>query len=72
MSKDGGPAFPMAVDCSSYQIGMSLRDYFATFAMQGMVIAVGMDGHDAVIAPGPIAEDAYKMADAMLAERGRE
>lgn len=40
--KDGGPAFPMAVDCSpgtrtEYQIGMSLRDAFAIAALQGAV-----------------------------------
>ncbi|MFY0403313.1 hypothetical protein ACOMDP_11825 [Pantoea dispersa] len=65
MSKEtGGPAFP--VPDSEYQIqdtGMTLRDYLAAKAMQGM-LANG-------IALGEIPLYAYEIADAMLAVRGQ-
>jgi hypothetical protein len=41
---------------------MTLRDYFAAKAMQGMMDSVCSDEY--------IARAAYKMADAMLAARG--
>lgn len=50
--------------------GMSLRDYFAGLAMQGLV-AQSMGS--ASSSPADIgAEYAYAMADAMLAEREKE
>jgi len=66
----GGPAFPRApfeyIDngsgldwAVSEQSGMTLRDYFAAKAMQMMA------GHSFE----RIAEDAYKLADAMLKAR---
>ena len=66
MSKknDGGPAFPhhftqdSVGDCK----GMTLRDYFAAKAMQGMVTS-----RENVSRAG--ASLAYQMADAMLAAR---
>jgi hypothetical protein len=50
--------------------GMTLRDYFAAKAMQGIISASGADrrveyDEDAV------ADNAYRMADAMLKERER-
>lgn len=66
MSKieDGGPAFPhsrLGSDCD----GMSLRDYFAAKAMQGVLMNPGgLDMHDP-----EIAEAAYEMADSMLRAR---
>lgn len=66
---DGGPAFPLAEpgDCVSASEGMSLRDYFAAKAMQGLLAqscgtAFGSD-------PIHGAQYAYQMADAMLAAR---
>ena len=64
---DGGPAFPVTTDHGSvYPLpGMTLRDYFAAAAMQGMLgVNSPLDfTHRA------FALDAYKYADAMLAER---
>lgn len=57
----GGPAFPVA----GYQ-GMTLRDYFAAKAMEGFLAAP-----DTGWLEEEIAEQAYKMADAMLKERGQ-
>lgn len=74
MSKsNGGPAFPsegfVCSDGIKYD-GMTLRDYFAAKAMQGIIVAVGenmrKDPHQMV------AWDAYRFADAMLAEREKE
>lgn len=48
---------------------LSLRDYFAARAMQGMVMAVGLDGHEAEVDPTGVAKDSYAMADAMLKAR---
>ena len=77
--RHGGPAFPMreerhepitaditAVTPGEWP-GMSLRDYFAAKAMQAMVSTVPVEGQE--IQCNPIAEDAYKMADAMLRAR---
>ena len=60
---DGGAAFPVA---HSYliQSGMSLRDYFAAKAMAAVAIENYTESEIAVWA--------YKMADAMLAERVKE
>jgi hypothetical protein len=87
VSRDGGPAFPeisttletvgSGGDYTSYPNvessgGMTLRDYFAAKAMQGM--AAGIHWHDSIDKEdGHIelaAETAYAMADAMLAARG--
>lgn len=61
--KDGGPAFPGAVDTCAPP-GMSLRDYFASQAL-GLWdrTRYGADNGQA------IAKLAYGIADAMLAER---
>jgi len=74
MNKEtGGPAFPNKQEYSEhgnswfqYETGMTLRDYFAAKAMQGVV-------------PGKMWKDweeivraAYGIADAMIAERAKE
>ena len=79
--RDGGPAFPLAAVMPTATFdgqtwwhtqhipanpGMTLRDYFAAAAVQGMMARVG--AHDAYI----VAHDAYILADAMLAERAKE
>lgn len=74
----GGPAFPIqsvsqnqstgeTVTHQAYESGMTLRDYFAAKAMQGLIAqsmgtALGSD-------PKFAAEYAYATADAMLAAR---
>lgn len=61
------PAFPVfpegATGHASAFRGMSLRDYFAGQALAGMLAHLGLFGDDG------IADDAYKIADAMLAAR---
>lgn len=47
------------------QSGMTLRDYFAAKAMQGMCADPSTSGRKG----SDIAEEAYQMADAMLAAR---
>lgn len=77
---DGGPAFPLAVavspsddlQCSadvSGGIGMSLRDYFASASITGVLRRDGAFGrtHKCDI----VARMAYEMADAMLAQRAK-
>ena len=61
---DGGPAFPESGERgkASGGEGMTLRDYFAAKAMQGMVA-----NPENVSRAG--ASLAYRMADAMLAAR---
>lgn len=67
---DGGTAFPFFDDrvMNSPEYGMTLRDYFAAAALQGIVSAVP---HLAQVAPGDVAEEAYMFADAMLQERAK-
>lgn len=44
--------------------GLPLRDYFAAYAMNGIVRIT-----DKQMTPDEMAEDAYKIADAMMARR---
>lgn len=66
-----GPAFPCASDVNpeGNQSGMTLRDYFAAKAVNGILSAAGdIDGavqYDA----DRVARSAYEMADAMLTAR---
>jgi hypothetical protein len=62
MSKkpDGGPAYPTAA-----RGGMSLRDWFAGMALQGM-LANGIGGSREFYSA-----NAYSLADIMLAERDK-
>ena len=85
---NGGYAFPVpmvARPCgdgttiveSAYDGGMTLRDYFAAAAMQGMVTGVcgSLSGEFSSYAKGPcnaeIADRAYVLADTMLRERDK-
>ena len=64
MKDDGGPAFPRVEGEHFFGAdGMSLRDWFAGLAMQG-ILASGDDNDSKVIAIG-----SYGVADAMLDER---
>ena len=62
--KDGGYVFPTAVDDSEYA-GMSLRDYFAAKAMQGILA----NPESVIQTYESGAKEAYEMADAMLKAR---
>lgn len=62
---DGGPAFPVKQPLSSDALGMTLRDYFATYAMTAIV---SLDR----TCKAETAETAYEIADAMLAARGKK
>lgn len=81
MHNDGGPAFPMIRDQRytpdwDHEPGMPLRDYFATEALSVVATLMAAGLHE----PGPteqrgaafIAASAYRIADAMLAERSKE
>ena len=77
MSKqnDGGPAFPIPIisqnsstgETTSWQTegGMTIRDYFAAKAMQGMCADPNFMPNEYVV----VTEMAYEMADAMLKAR---
>lgn len=65
---DGGPTFPVGSGDIRDPIGMTLRDYFAAKAMQGL-LAAQIYGFNDRPANGPFASMAYEMADAMLAAR---
>lgn len=64
----GGPAFPTLEEHGFNQgePGMTLRDYFAAKAMQGMLAATP---HDHAFDSESIVEAAYETADAMLKAR---
>ena len=67
----GGPAFPLVFDDDTKATreifsGMSLRDWFAGMAMQGMI---AKDTEPSPEQVPIIVKSAYIMADAMLKER---
>jgi hypothetical protein len=57
----GGPAFPSPA-LQTFKEGMTLRDYFAAKAMQGIVSNGDVD-------PQKISQASYIIADAMLKAR---
>lgn len=78
--KEGGPAFPVsdlfgmepASPDHAFRLasGMSLRDYFAAKAMQGLILnSQGTQGYDFALIQSTGAELAYEFADAMLKAR---
>ena len=60
-TNDGGPAFP--ADFQLYSTGMTLRDYFAAAALQGILANGGGASWD------DDATHAYLCADAMIKAR---
>lgn len=74
---DGGPAFPVTVnqvplngEHSEIELehsGMSLRDWFAGMALQGLLVNTP-DGNNGV----EVCLTAYKTADAMIAIRHKK
>lgn len=75
MSKEtGGPAFPGGRrfelgDGWQSEEGMTLRDYFAAKAMQGILSNPGQLDNVNEDAAKWVTRDAYKVADAMLKAR---
>jgi hypothetical protein len=77
MSKDtGGPAFPVSYDHHTFEpshvdeakrlmSGMTLRDYFAARALQGLCA----DPNTADATRENLVAECYELADAMLAAR---
>jgi hypothetical protein len=68
--KDGGPAFPgpdQAEQTVDINEGMTLRDYFAEGALQGICAHVDSWGLGSA---QQIADKSYELADAMLRARG--
>lgn len=67
------PAFPSATQHYVQNIGMSLRDYFAAKAMQGMLSSWYSVGdnyeHNGLVSEKIISKESYKIADAMLKAR---
>lgn len=64
------PAFPSDITLGQarfIQYGITIRDYFAAAAMQGMITRTASYGD----CPEKMAPYAYKYADAMLAERSK-
>lgn len=83
--KDGGSAFPVIFEAKSdetegvryYDLrgetGMSLRDYFAAQAMQGIVSSpMYLSQNRSVFDRSYVAEQAYQVADAMMKARLKE
>lgn len=70
MKPDGGPAFPIADSRDKWMQGMSLRDWFAGMAVEGLM---ANSKWAAVETPWPeyAAKEAYEIADAMLKERDK-
>lgn len=74
-TNDGGPAFPVLHSVDGNWVkeplqefrGMTLRDYFAAKAMQGMAA----DPNFGTTGPEVIAKFAYAWADYMLQERSK-
>ena len=66
---NGGPAFPAHhFDLADNEHGMTLRDYFAAALMQG-ICGSGEAAPTQQMHFDNIAEDSYRMADAMLKAR---
>lgn len=63
-TNNGGPAFPANTNNAWCEPGMTLRDYFAAKAIQGLLAAPDTHGDFDVFA-----QNAYEFADAMLRAR---
>jgi hypothetical protein len=71
------PAFPRPLSVDNFNpdisypahVGMSLRDYFAAKAMQGIFASNAEHDHEDEHIFDAVAEAAYKQADAMLKAR---
>lgn len=70
MKETGGSAFPrefaVGNGVRAIEPGLTVRDYFAVQAMNGVISGTEID-----LAPEHIAKVAYVVADAMLKERSK-
>ncbi len=74
-TNDGGPAFPFVMCDGKYYRGMSLRDWFAGMASQGILACAGphLAGEgEGALRWASVAEGAYSLADAMMAQREKK
>jgi len=73
MTKDtGGPAFPAPAGVAHItEQGMTMRDYFASKCMQGILAGSGDEDGFVSYDADALAEQAYVMAEAMLVARGK-
>ena len=70
ITNTGGPAFPAPAGVSHItEQGMTLRDYAAIKAMQGILASNTEHEHEDAHIFDAIAEASYKQADAMLKAR---
>ena len=66
----GGSAFPTEATSATFaSSGMTLRDYFAAKAMEGLYASNTEHDHEDAHIFDAVAEAAYKQADAMLKAR---
>ena len=73
---DNPQAFPLVSDIIGHYEGMTLRDWFAGQAL-GAIITATSNGRHYPAREGQsliegMAQDAYELADTMLAERAKE
>ncbi|APC12917.1 MULTISPECIES: hypothetical protein [Providencia] len=70
--KTGGAAFPVAYNRETQyaKFGMTLRDYFAAKAMQGILANPAQLDNVNYKSAEWVSRDAYLVADAMLKARG--
>jgi len=62
------PAFPLFIDDAEVYRGMTLRDYFAAAALQGLIANKPYMGIDTSL----MSDWAYKVANSMLIEREKK
>lgn len=67
-SHDGGPAFPYWNCAENTTRGMTLRDWFAGMALQGMLANPDFNG----ASDASVAGFAFRQADAMIEGRERK
>ena len=75
MKNNGGAAFPLIVERgaeSQVWEGISIRDYFAGQALAGSLSASNLTDYANKEQAERFAEEAYRFADSMLAEREKE
>lgn len=72
---DGGPAFPcqphdpQGAPCGPLEYGMSLRDWFAGMALQGLL--TGQHSESSKHNMSGLPEECFGIADAMIAARNQ-
>lgn len=71
MKETGGMAFPNCAGNQIFAPGMTLRDYFAGQALAGLTAAHDTTGGWTGTVETGCAQEAYAIADAMIAERDK-